>query len=436
MSELAKKLLIKTSNANFNDQITQLKKKWSFADFIKASKHICDTVRSIVSDISDRGDEAVAEYTNKFDNVNFTPSEFRIPQEEIKTAFENMDKDLLTSLRKSIANVKKYQTDICIKNKPMPAGIKYNPIKRVGVCVPGASAPLPSTVIMTVIPAIVAGVEEIVVISPPRFKGTINPVILGLCYELGVKEVYRISGAQAIAALAWGTETIPKVDMIVGPGNNYGQMAKKEVVGLVKIDSFAGPSDVIIIANNQANPAWVAADMLSQAEHAPGAALLITDSQELANKVIQELKTQLKELSRSEETEKCLLEHSAVIVTKDLEEAIKFTNDFAAEHLEIQCGDLSDEVEKKIVNAGAIFIGGYTPVATGDYFAGPSHTLPTLCTSKFFSALTSNDFLKSSSLIKFDEDKLKAAADDIVKIAMTEGLDAHAKSIQKRLKAT
>ena len=427
------KIFFKTTDVDVEKKIAKLKTEWSFAEFLKTQKNVVDTVRSIVADVGDRGDKAVAQYTNKFDNINFTPADFRVGEKELKAAFDGLDKDLLESLRKSIANVQKYQSEICITSKPAQAGIKYAPVKRAAMCIPGASAPLPSTVIMTVVPAQVAGVEEIVILSPPRHKGSINPVILGLCYELGIKEVYRISGAQGVAAAAWGTETIKKVDMIVGPGNNYVQMAKKEVFGLVKIDSFAGPSDVVIIANADADPVYLAADMLSQAEHAPGAALLITDSQEIAETTLKELDVQLKQLSRVDETRTCLLDSSAVILTKDLAEAIEFANEFAAEHLEIQCGGKSSEIEKQIENAGATFIGENTPVAVGDYFAGPSHTLPTRCTTRFFSALTANDFLKSSSLIQYNAEQLKDAADDIIRIAQTEGLDAHAKSVEKRL---
>ena len=433
MAKSLNDLLLSTASADFVVRIANLRKEWSFAEFLKSQGHIADTVRAIIADVASRGNEAVAEYTNKFDNVDFTAKDFLVPQSQLKDAFVNLDASLLTSLRKSIENVQLYQSEICIANKPTYSGIKYNPVKRAGVCVPGASAPLPSTAIMTIVPAVVAGVKEIVVVSPPRHHHTINPVILGLCYELGIEEVYRISGAQAVAALAWGTETIRKVDIIVGPGNNYVQMAKKEVFGLVKIDSFAGPSDVVIIANDQAKPEWIAADMLSQAEHAPGAALLLTDSAKIAEAVIAELELQLKKLSRADETLKCLLAHSAVIITKDLDESIAFANDFAAEHLEIQCGRDSDDVEKKIINAGAIFVGPYSPVAVGDYIAGPSHTLPTRCTSKFFSALTCNDFLKSSSLIRYSKEDLHKDADDIMRIANVEGLTAHAESINKRL---
>jgi histidinol dehydrogenase len=286
---------------------------------------------------------------------------------------------------------------------------------------------------MTAVPAQVAGVKEIVVISPPRHEESIHPVILGLCHELGITEVYRLGGAQAVAAVAWGTQTIQKVDKIVGPGHDVVQLAKKECFGLVDMDSFAGPSDVLIIANDKANPVWVAADMLSQTEHDPGAGLVVTDSEDFARKVLSELETQCKQLGRADATEKCLLASSGIIVCETMDAVIDWANEFAAEHLQVQCGNDSKAISKKIVNAGAIFIGPYTPVAAGDYYAGPSHTLPTRQTSKFFSAITSNDFVKSTSIIEYTRQQLADAADDIIRLAMTEGLDAHAKSIQKRI---
>jgi histidinol dehydrogenase len=313
-------------------------------------------------------------------------------------------------------------------------GVKYTPLNRVGICVPGASAPLPSTVIMSAVPAQVAGVKEVVIISPPRCENSIHPVIQALCFELGIEEVYRIGGAHAVAALACGTETIKKVDKIVGPGNQWVQMAKKHVFGKVDIDSIAGPSEVLIIADDSADAAWVAADMLSQAEHAPGSALVLTDSQKLAQKILKELSTQVKQLDRSEQTLECLKKFSAVAVCENMDDVIAHANDFATEHLEIQCGDKSEAVVERIINAGAIFIGPYTPVAVGDYWAGPSHTLPTGSSAKFFSPLSSNDFVKSSSIIRYGEKMLKQCGDDIIRLAMVEGLDAHAKSVAIRTK--
>ena len=426
------KLLI---NANEPDsgRMKALRAEHSMTEFLKSRSGLARTVREIVADVAARGDAAVAEYTEKFDKVKLDASEFRVPADDLKAAHASLDAALLKSLRTSIANVRKYQSEIFIGNKPSHPGIRYTPLKRAACCIPGASAPLPSTVIMTAVPAQVAGVKEIVVLSPPRYKGSIHPVILGLCYELGIKEVYRLGGAQAVAALAWGTETITKVDKIVGPGHDVVQLAKKECFGLVDMDSFAGPSDVLIVANDKANPAWVAADMLSQAEHDPGAGLVVTDSMDFAKMVLTELETQCAQLDRAEATEKCLLAYSGIVVCETMDAVIDWANDFAAEHLQIQCAGDSKAISEKLVNAGAMFIGPYTPVAVGDYYAGPSHTLPTRQTSKFFSAVTSNDFVKSTSIIEYTQPQLADAVDDIVRLAMTEGLDAHAKSVQKRV---
>jgi histidinol dehydrogenase len=425
-------LLIRATETD-SRRMKKLRTEHSMAEYLKSRGDFAKTVREIVANVAARGDAAVAEYTEKFDKVTLAASEFRVSPDALKAAHESLDANLLESLRKSIANVQKYQTEIFIGNKTTHPGIRYSPLKRVACCIPGASAPLPSTVIMTAVPAQIAGVKEIVILSPPRYAGSIHPVILGLCYELGITEVYRLGGAQAVAALAWGTETITKVDKIVGPGHDVVQLAKKECFGLVDMDSFAGPSDVLIVANDQANPAWVAADMLSQAEHDPGAGVVVTDSTDFAQKVLAELEIQCAQLDRAEATEKCLLAYSGIVVCENMDAVIDWANDFAAEHLQVQCGDESKAISEKLINAGAIFIGPYTPVAVGDYYAGPSHTLPTRQTSKYFSAVTSNDFVKSTSIIEYTQAQLTDAADDIVRMATTEGLDAHAKSVQKRV---
>ena len=421
------------ANETNSGRMKALRTEHSMAEFLKSRSGLAEIVRGIVADVAARGDAALTRLTEQFDKVSLSPSEFRVSAEALKAAHQSLDGDLLQSLRKSIANVRKYQSEIFIGTKNTHPGIRYTPLKRVACCIPGASAPLPSTVIMTAVPAQVAGVKEIVILSPPRYKGSIHPVILGLCHELGITEVYRLGGAQAVAALAWGTETIAKVDKIVGPGHDVVQLAKKECFGLVDMDSFAGPSDVLIVANDKANPAWVAADMLSQAEHNPGAGLVVTDSMDFAKKVLAELETQCAQLDRAEATEKCLLAYSGIVVCETMDAVIDWANDFAAEHLQVQCADDSKAISAKLVNAGAMFIGPYTPVAVGDYYAGPSHTLPTRQTSKFFSAVTSNDFVKSTSIIEYTQQQLSEAANDIVRLALTEGLDAHAKSVQKRV---
>ncbi len=426
------KILISASQPDFVDRFVKIREDVFKATHFDFGSIEDERLEDILDQVAKRRDSAVAEYTYKFDGVKLTPEQFRVSKEELENAHEEIDKELLKSIRQAIENVRKYQAEIFIGKFKHP-GIKYTPIKRVGICVPGASAPLPSTVIMCAVPAQVAGVKEIVVVSPPRYNGSIHPVILAVCHELEIKEVYRIGGAQAVMALAIGTEIIkPNVDKIVGPGNQWVQMAKKKVLGLVGIDSIAGPSEVLIIANEEANPAWVAADMLSQVEHAPGSAVLFTDSQQLADEVLSELKLQIKKLSRAKEVIKCLIDCSKIAVFKNMDDIVIAANDFAAEHLEIQCGTESRKISKRIDNAGAVFIGDYSPVAVGDYWAGPSHTLPTGMTAKFFSALSANDFIKSTSIIEYDKEKLAASAEDIIRLAEIEGLDAHAKSVKIR----
>ncbi|MHC4075355.1 MAG: histidinol dehydrogenase [Planctomycetota bacterium] len=429
------KILISYKQTDFDKRLRQLHSK-RIPTRARFENYFSDENRALVDilrDVTENGDKAVAKYTKKFDKVELTPEEFCISEVELKKAHARIDKNLLASIRQAIANVRKYQEEIFVGNSKH-RGIKYTPIRRVGICVPGASAPLPSTVIMTAVPAQVAGVEEIAVVSPPRHKGSIHPVTLAVCYELGIDEVYRIGGAQAVAALASKKGSIAKVDMIAGPGNKWVQGAKKNVAGeYVGIESIAGPSEVLIIADENANPAWVAADMLSQAEHAKDStAVTITDSEISAENILKELKIQLKNLSRNENAKKSLIELGGIVLVANMAKAIDFSNEFAAEHLQIQCGEKSREVAEKIRNAGAIFIGDYSPVAVGDYWAGPSHTLPTGQTAKFSSALSSNDFIKSTSIIEYSDKQLAESADDIIRLAETEGLTAHAKSVRIR----
>jgi histidinol dehydrogenase len=427
------KILISHKQPDFKDKLSKLRFAVVHAARFRIDSKENEQLRDIVKEVMRRGDNAVAEYTERYDGIKLTPEQFRVSKEDLEKAHTEINKELLKSIHQAIENVRKYQEEIFIGNFKHP-GIKYTPIKRIGICVPGASAPLPSTVIMTAVPAQVAGVKEIVVVSPPRYKGSIHPVILAVCKELGIDEVYRIGGAQAVAALAFGDQKAGriKVDKIVGPGNTWVQMAKREVFGVVDIDSIAGPSEVLIIANEKANPAWVAADMLSQAEHAPGSAMLFTYSQKLAEKVLEGLRKQISQLNSAESTSECLIESSKIVVFKDLYDVVGYANIFAAEHLEIQCGEQSRQIAEKIDNAGAIFIGDYSPVAVGDYWAGPSHTLPTGMTAKFFSPLSANDFIKSTSIIEYDQKKLAASAEDIIRLAEIEGLDAHAKSVKIR----
>lgn len=429
------KILICSSQPDYKKNLKKFHAKMTkaarFADYgSEENQQVID----IIHNVAEHGDKAVAEYTEKFDGVKLRPDDFRVSQDEMDLANQQIDQDVLLCLREAVENVRAYQKDILIDRDNSPRGIRYTPVRRVGVCVPGAAAPLPSTVIMTAVPAQVAGVKEIAVVSPPRYEGSINPVILAVCCELGINEVYRIGGAQAVAALAIGTGTIAKVDKIVGPGNKWVQAAKKNVAGdYVGIDSIAGPSEVLIIANEETNPSWIAADMLSQAEHAAdSSAIVLTDSKPFAKLILTELQKQVKELPRVKAAIESLKKHGAIIVLDDMAEAIKMADDFASEHLEIQCGQQSREIAEKINNAGAIFIGPYSPVAVGDYWAGPSHTLPTGMRAKFASALTSNDFLKSISIIEYDQEMFAASAEDIIRIAEIEGLSAHANSIRIR----
>jgi histidinol dehydrogenase len=425
------KILIFENQPNFAHKLGQLRGSILHGATFGPNEDEFRNVSKIIWEVTEKGDDALRKFTKDYDHVDIQPDQFRISKEELEQAHDTIDKELLNSLRQAIENVRKYQKDIFAGGKEHP-GIKYKLIEPVGICVPGASAPLPSTVIMTAVPAQVASVKEIVVVSPPRHKGSIHPVILALCHELAIDRVYRIGGAQAVAALALGTETIPKVNKIVGPGNKWVQTAKQQVSALVGIDSIAGPSEVLIIANEKANPPWVAADMLSQAEHNPGGAVVVTDSQELAEKVLAELKNMIKKLNRTKQAIKCLIEFGMIAVFENMDDAIECANEFAPEHLEIQCGDQSSQIADKIDNAGAIFIGDYSPVAVGDYWAGPSHTLPTGGNAMFSSALTANDFIKSTSIIEYDRDKLAQSAADIIRLAEAEGLDAHAKSVKIR----
>jgi histidinol dehydrogenase len=430
------KILISSSDPKWQQRLNELRQRLFEATYFKPKDKRAEQLSRILEAVRVKKDKALQLFTQKFDGVRIAADKFKVNRKEIQKAYNNIDSNLLTAIRKSIKNVDAYQRKIFIGSKSRfskPAGIRYMPLKRVGIYIPAASAPLPSTVIMTAVPAQVAGVKEIAIVSPPRYKGTIHPVILAVCRELGIEEIYRIGGAQAIAALAYGTNTIKAVDKIVGPGNAWVQMAKRAVFGIVDIDSIAGPSEVLIIANSKTKAAWVAADMLSQAEHAPGSAVLFTDSIKFAKEVLAELEKQIEKLSRRQETLKCLLDFSGIVVFNNIDTCIRQANAFAPEHLEIQCGSQSRSIAKKIENAGAIFIGPFCPVAVGDYWAGPSHTLPTGTSARFFSALSSNDFVKSISIIEYSRKNLAADADDIIRLARAEGLDAHAKSIEIRL---
>lgn len=443
MKKELQKIIISYASGNFEklleDYRGRLKNMAIFSPDDKRTKIVWQIIKEIDADTDEKADKAVIKYTKKFDGVDLTPDKIKVSSKELYAARKQLDKKLLKSIRQSIANVRKYQKDIFIPKKDRfcknGTGIKYKPLKSVGVYVPAGTAPLPSTVIMTAVPAHVAGVKKIVVVSPPRYKGDIHPVIKAVCCELGITEVYRIGGIQAIAALASKHGTIPLVDKIVGPGNQWVQTAKKTVSpDYVAIDAIDGPSEVLIIADDSANPAWVAADMLSQAEHNIGCGIVFTTSKVLVGKILKQLEIQIPKLHRSKETWGCIKKYSRIVLFKNATDLIKWSNEFAPEHLQIQCGKRSSQIAEKIENAGAIFVGEYSPVAVGDYWAGPSHTLPTGGCARFSSALTSNDFIKSISIIEYDKQKLKKNTDDIIRLAQAEGLDAHANSVKIRFK--
>lgn len=400
-----------------------------------------EVVLRICTDVRNAGTEAVLKYGAALDKANLSRDELRVPAAKLAEAHQNVSRDLLDSIRRIRDNIIAFQSAILhqdVKVTPRP-GVelwqRYVPLRRVGVCVPGGAAAYPSTVLMTVVPAQVAGVKEIAVIAPPTPFGAYNEVMLATCHELGVSEVYRVGGAQGIAALAYGCDAIPAVDKIVGPGSLFVALAKKHVYGTVDIDSFAGPSEVIVIADQTANPEYIAADLLAQAEHSPGSAILITWDEALIDKVEAALQRQLATLERAELTIDSLTSFGAMILVRDAEHACQLTDEFAPEHLHIQTAD-PDAMIAKIKNAGATFLGHHTPVALGDYAAGPSHVLPTGGTCTWAAGLSSNSFLRSGSVTKFDANALNQIATDVERLANEEGLTAHARSVSIRRNPT
>ena len=393
-------------------------------------------VRDIVQDVENGGDAAAAAMTSRFDQADITPETIRVPQEQILAAHRDADEEFLQLVRRVADNIRQYQESILITDPPLlkrggrTLGVRYSPMARAGVYVPGGKAIYPSTVLMTIVPAQVAGVEQIAIASPPT-GGDLNPMVLALAGELGISEVYRLGGAVAVAALSLGTETIAAVDKIVGPGNAFVAEAKRQLFGRVGIDSVAGPSEVLIVADETARADYVAADMLAQAEHYPGSAILATPSAELAEAVVAELDAQLPALTRSDEARACLEAYSAIIVTADIDEACRIADDFATEHLQIITAD-DQTALAKIRNAGAAFLGAYTPVPLGDYYAGPSHVLPTGGTAKFSGPLSCNDFLTAASVLSYDQASLNEDGADVIDFATREGLTAHANAVRIR----
>ena len=394
-------------------------------------------VNEIVSAVRERKDEALFEYTAKFDGAKIDKNSILVTEEEIQEAYGLVEERLLNVIRKSLVNIRKYhekqlQNSWFTSEEGVILGQKVTPVDVAGVYVPGGKAVYPSSVLMNVLPAKVAGVRKIVMTTPPGKDGKVCPTTLVAAKEAGVDEIYKVGGAQAIAAMAFGTESVPKVDKIVGPGNIYVALAKKAVFGYVSIDSIAGPSEILVLADETANPRFVAADLLSQAEHDElASAILITTSRKLAEQVSVEVDKFVAQLSRKDIISKSLENYGYILVAETMEDAIDATNEIASEHLEIVTQNPFDTMTK-IRNAGAIFLGEYSSEPLGDYFAGPNHVLPTNGTAKFFSPLGVDDFIKKSSLISYSKEALEAVYKDIVTFAECEQLTAHANSIRVR----
>ncbi|WP_418750141.1 histidinol dehydrogenase [Frisingicoccus sp.] len=397
-----------------------------------------ETVDAIVSHVKKDGDAAVFNYTKQFDGAEINAGNIRVTPEEIEAAYNEVSEDVLEVIRKAIVNIRTYHEKqkqySWFDSQPNGTilGQKVTPLTRVGVYVPGGKAAYPSSVLMNILPAKVAGVEEIVMVTPPGKDGKVNPGTLVAAHEAGADVVYKVGGAQAVAALAFGTESIPKVDKIVGPGNIFVALAKKAVYGYVSIDSIAGPSEILVIADETANPRYVAADLLSQAEHDElASAILVTTSEALADAVSEEVDGFVEVLSRKSILEKSLENYGYILIAEDLNQAVDIANEIASEHLEIVTKN-PFEVMTQIKNAGAIFLGEYSSEPLGDYFAGPNHVLPTNGTAKFFSPLSVDDFIKKSSIIYYSRQALEPVKDDIIKFAESESLTAHANSIRVR----
>ena len=395
-------------------------------------------VAAILRTVKEERDKAIFRYTKQFDGVEITADTIRVTDAEIEEAYEKVDASLIEIIRKAKENIKIYHEKqrqySWFDSKPdgTMLGQKVTALQRVGVYVPGGKAVYPSSVLMNILPAKVAGVDEIIMVTPPGKDGKVNPNTLVAAHEAGADVIYKVGGAQAIAALAYGTETIPKVDKIVGPGNIYVALAKKAVYGHVSIDSIAGPSEILVIADETANPRYVAADLLSQAEHDElASAILVTTSETLANEVSEQVEIFVEELSRTEIMRKSLDNYGYILVADTMDAVIDIANEIASEHLEIMTKNPYD-VMMKVRNAGAIFIGEYSSEPLGDYFAGPNHVLPTNGTAKFFSALSVDDFIKKSSIIAYSKEALKVIHEDIEHFAEAEMLTAHANSIKVR----
>ena len=423
--------IAKADGVSERELINQLKARSGEID-----RKVTSAVTEILNNVKQNGDDAVREYTLKFDG--HMPSKFEISREEIDSSPDKCDRDFILALYKAADNIRdfharqKQQSWLEPKQNGVILGQRIRGLKRVGVYVPGGTAAYPSSVLMNVIPAKIAGVKEIVMVTPPQKDGTANPDILAAAKIAGVDRVFLMGGAQAVAALAYGTQSVPKVDKIVGPGNIFVATAKKLLYGTVDIDMIAGPSEILIVADKSANPKFLAADLMSQAEHDKMAsAILLTTSEETANETAKELSRQMQTLERRDIIEQSLNDFGAIIVCKDISEAVDFANELAPEHLELAVENPMEYIGR-VDNAGSVFLGHYSPEPLGDYSAGPNHVLPTSGTARFFSPLSVDSFIKKSSFIYYTEPALSEAKDDIIKLAETEGLTAHANSIKVR----
>lgn len=400
-------------------------------------KKVSLAVGEIIDNVRAKGDDAVLEYTVKFDGK--APEQIEVSKQEIKDSISVCDEEFITALRNSAQNIKtfhkrqKQQSWLDAQENGVILGQRVRGLKRVGIYVPGGTAAYPSSVLMNAIPAKIAGVEEIIMVTPPTKDGKANPNILAAAEIAGVDRVFLVGGAQAVAALAFGTQTIPRVDKIVGPGNIFVATAKKQLYGTVDIDMIAGPSEILIVADETANPVFIAADLLSQAEHDElASSILLTTCEQIAKDTVVELEKQLDKLSRKDIAKKSLEDFGAIIVCKNIDNAVDFANELAPEHLEM-CVKNPLEYIGRIDNAGSVFLGDYSPEPLGDYYAGPNHVLPTSGTARFFSPLSVDSFVKKSSFIYYTKDALCSAGNDIINFAQTEGLDAHANSVRVRM---
>lgn len=432
--EAVEKLLKKPAfdQVELNPRIREANKKLFGADLTAA-----EIVDRIVGDVRRDGDEAVIKYTKLIDRTEFTPEEFVVTEAEYEAAYQEADPAVVESLRKAAENVRLYHQEqkpnswMTYRDKGSILGQSVIPLDRVGIYVPGGTAAYPSSVIMNAMPAVVAGVKEIIMMVPPK-NGKINPYVLVAAKEAGVSKIFKIGGAQAIAAMAFGTETIPRVDKITGPGNIFVTLAKKAVYGHCDIDMLAGPSEILIVADKTADPAYTAADMLSQAEHDMlASSIVITDSPELAEKVAVEAEKQLKVLPREEITRASLDRNGMIIITEDIMQAVELANVSAPEHMEVLT-EQPFQLLPYIRHAGAVFLGAYSPEPLGDYFAGPNHVLPTGGTARYYSVLNVETFMKRTSIISYTQEQLDAVSDDVIRLAEAEGLQAHANAVKLR----